>query len=200
VNGINAEDYKTSVFPNRPISLWRTAYASIAQSRASLPDALGAVTWIASNAPHHSSFVPVYASVGTVPETLTNTTQYRFDRSKNYWTHSVIGNYMSRWFKWTIGDVQEFQVQPTACFPPPLTDLSVSSLSVSVSQHHLEEVIFSRQNKFEASALKAYSKNHLPDALDQLNEFQQSTGEYVVSSWWDFFWDVIVSKYRDIYK
>lgn len=116
INGMTAEDYKTTVFPNRPISLWRTAYASIAQSRGSLPDSLGAVTWIASNAPHHSTFVPVYASVETVPTSLTNTTQYKFDRSKNYWTHSVIGNYLSRWFKWTLKDVQDFQVTP---FAPP---------------------------------------------------------------------------------
>jgi dipeptidase len=107
---LTAEDYKTTVFPNRPISLWRTAYASIAQSRGSLPDSLGAVTWVASNAPHHSTFIPVYASVETVPTSLTNTTQYKFDRSKNYWTHSVIGNYLSRWFKWTLKDVQDFQV------------------------------------------------------------------------------------------
>ena len=31
------------------------------QSRASLPDAIGAVTWIAPYAPHHSTFVPIYA-------------------------------------------------------------------------------------------------------------------------------------------
>ena len=33
----------------------------VTQSRASLPDAVGAVTWIAPYAPHHSTFVPVYA-------------------------------------------------------------------------------------------------------------------------------------------
>lgn len=36
--------------------------------------------------------------------------------------------------------------------------------------------------------------------MSQLNDFQQSTSEDVVTAWWDFFWDVVVSKYRDIYK
>jgi hypothetical protein len=64
----------------------------------------------------------------------------------------------------------------------------------------MEEKIFTNQNRYEASALKSYSKQHLADAMDQLNTFQQSTSEDVVTAWWDFFWDVLVSKYRDIYK
>lgn len=37
MNGVTANDYKTSVFPLRPIYLRRTAYSSIAQLRGSLP-------------------------------------------------------------------------------------------------------------------------------------------------------------------
>mmetsp|Transcript_13720 Transcript_13720/g.14261 ORF Transcript_13720/g.14261 Transcript_13720/m.14261 type:complete len:715 (+) Transcript_13720:67-2211(+) len=175
INGLTADDYKTTVFPNRAISIWRTAYSSIAQARASLSDVIGPVTWIAANAPHHATFVPVYANVETVPETLTNTTQYKFDKSKNYWTHSVVGNYLSRWFKWTLKDVQDFQKS-------------------------LEEQIFTKQHKFETSAAKQLAKNNIQEALNELNRFQQETGEYAVQEWWNFFWGTIVSKYRDIYK
>ena len=41
VNGINFEDYNDGVSFERPISLWRTAYSSITQSRADLPDVVG---------------------------------------------------------------------------------------------------------------------------------------------------------------
>ena len=45
------------------------------QSRSYLPDAVGALTWIAPYAPHHSSFVPVYASAPTTPSSLNTGTQ-----------------------------------------------------------------------------------------------------------------------------
>ena len=61
VEGISPEAEKGGLSFQRPISLWRTAYSTVTQSRASLPDAVGAVTWIAPYAPHHSTFVPVYA-------------------------------------------------------------------------------------------------------------------------------------------
>jgi dipeptidase len=114
VNGLqpaetNEED-GTMVFPNRAISLWRTSYGSIAQARASLPNTIGALTWFAQNAPHHSSFVPVYANTDKTPDGIDTATQYKFDKSKNFWVHSVVGNYVSRWFKHTIADVRELQV------------------------------------------------------------------------------------------
>jgi dipeptidase len=66
--------------------------------------------WVAQYAPHHSSYVPLYVGVQSTPWSLDNVTYYKFDKSKNFWVHSVVGNYVSRWFKWTIGDVQAFQV------------------------------------------------------------------------------------------
>ena len=113
----------------RPISLWRTAYSTVTQSRSDLPDAIGAgvyivvlvylvlviyvvlayylhfdilyhrnirfimhhfilyitlsytpaytytVAWIAPYAPHHSTFVPVYASAEKTPSSLNTGTQ-----------------------------------------------------------------------------------------------------------------------------
>lgn len=174
VNGINYDDYKATVFPNRAISIWRTAYASIAQSRASVPDQLG-VTWISPNAPHHSSFAPVYASLPSTPLSLTNTTQYKFDKTKNYWVASVVGNYLSRWFKWTIEDVRVFQKS-------------------------LEGEIFDAQRKVETAAIKSISKGNNKEAENILQNFQTDVGNGLVEKWWDFFFGTVVSKYRDIYK
>eukprot|EP00602_Paraphysomonas_sp_CaronLab_P001527 CAMPEP_0185030236 /NCGR_PEP_ID=MMETSP1103-20130426/17058_1 /TAXON_ID=36769 /ORGANISM="Paraphysomonas bandaiensis, Strain Caron Lab Isolate" /LENGTH=696 /DNA_ID=CAMNT_0027565273 /DNA_START=81 /DNA_END=2171 /DNA_ORIENTATION=- len=173
-DGLDWPEYKTLAFPNRAISIWRTAYSAITQSRANLPDEVGAVTWIAPYAPHHSTFVPVYASAPTAPSSLTNTTQHKLDRSKNYWAHCVVGNYLSRWYKWTIGDVQSFQKQ-------------------------MEEKIFSAQSKIEASAVKAISKDNVDDAIGRLSDFQEDISGDMVAEWWDFFW-AMTAKYRDIYK
>lgn len=114
VNGLAPEETNeedgTMSFPNRAISLWRTSYGSIAQARSSLPNEIGALTWFAQYAPHHSSFVPVYANADKTPQGIDGATLYKFDKTKNFWVHSLVGNYVSRWFKWTIEDVRELQV------------------------------------------------------------------------------------------
>lgn len=69
-NGISIPENAESLGFGRPISLWRTAYATVTQSRKFLPDLVGAVTWIAPYAPHHSTFVPVYASAKSAPSSL----------------------------------------------------------------------------------------------------------------------------------
>ena len=56
------------------------AYSTVTQSRASLPDVVGALTWIAPYAPHHSSFVPVYASAPVTPSSMNTGTQCTYEQ------------------------------------------------------------------------------------------------------------------------
>mmetsp|Transcript_8804 Transcript_8804/g.13172 ORF Transcript_8804/g.13172 Transcript_8804/m.13172 type:complete len:726 (+) Transcript_8804:54-2231(+) len=174
VNGLTPTQKKTMAFPVRAISIWRTTYSTIAQARSELPNDIGGVTWVAQYAPHHSTYVPVYAAVNEVPETLTNITQYKLDRSKNYWVHLVVGNYLSRWFAWTIDDVKQFQQE-------------------------IEADIFSKQDKIESKAVKALGKGNRKDALSMLNEYQSEIASDVVERWWSFFY-AMIPKYRDILR
>ena len=75
----------------RPISLWRTAYSSVTQSRKQYPDAVGAVAWIAQYAPHHSTFAPVYAAADKTPSSLNRGTQFKVDKKSNWWIHCITG-------------------------------------------------------------------------------------------------------------
>jgi dipeptidase len=73
-----SDQYSAGLGFERPVSLWRTAYSSITQSRRDLPDTIGAVAWIAQYAPHFSTFVPVYASAPSTPSSLRVGTQCKF--------------------------------------------------------------------------------------------------------------------------
>jgi dipeptidase len=76
VDGVSRESFlHHGLGFHRAISIWRTAYSTITQSRAGLPNEIGAVTWVAQYAPHHSTFVPIYAAVDQVPSTLRTGTQ-----------------------------------------------------------------------------------------------------------------------------
>ena len=66
--GVSAKSYSGAGLQfGRPISLWRTSYAQISLSRGDLPDAVGAITWLAQYAPHHSVCVPIYAAATNTP-------------------------------------------------------------------------------------------------------------------------------------
>lgn len=108
-NGLSWDSFKAGVGFERPISLWRTAYSSVTQSRKNFPNEVGAVAWIAQYAPHHSTFTPVYASADKTPSVLNTGTQYKLDKKSNWWIHCLTGNYLSRWYKYTIKDVKKFQ-------------------------------------------------------------------------------------------
>jgi dipeptidase len=70
VNGVSSEEYLAGRMFERPISISWTAYSTVSQARAALPNEIGAVTWVAQNAPHHGSYLPVYAGVDHVPQSL----------------------------------------------------------------------------------------------------------------------------------
>lgn len=179
VNGINRDENAKAIGFQRAISIWRTAYSTVTQSRNSFPDAVGAVTWIAQYAPHFSSFVPVYASVDKTPTSLNVGTQYKLDRSANWWVHCVTGNYLSRWYSFAIDDVRQLQ-------------------------KGLENWMVSRQVESEQKAVKALTAASTPSAVSEalrstIGTFHEEASAHVLSTWWSFF-DDMVGKYRDIYK
>ena len=89
------------------------------------------VTWIAPYNPRHSTFVPVYASATKAPTSLSTGTLcksfilsnnnimfyidavscvlVKADRVSNFWVHSVCSNYLSRVYKYSIGDIMDHQ-------------------------------------------------------------------------------------------
>eukprot|EP01041_Mallomonas_annulata_P009869 gene9869-20534_t len=174
-NGVDWKKYSQGLGYPRVISLWRTAYATVTQSRATLPDEVGAVTWVAQNNPHTSVFVPVYAAAAKTPSSLNCGTQYKLDRNSNYWTHSVVSNYLARWYRYTIEDIHLLQAK-------------------------LELKMLGDQANTEASAVELMAGEKTPTAtLTYLSLYQERVATSTRDVWWDFFW-VMTGKYRDMYK
>lgn len=194
-NGITRQEYDAGIGFQRHISLWRTAYSTVTQSRASLPDVIGAVTWIAPYAPHHSTFVPIYASAPNTPLSMKAATEYKLDTKSNWWIHCLTSNYLSRWYRHTIDDIVTFQKD-------------------------LEAKLFTAQKKVETSALLLYNGQNIKPNLGDidsmideptlgslnpsnipllLQKYQDTMCNDVVNSWWQFFFKM-AGKYRDVYK
>ena len=193
VNGISRHAYDAGIGFQRHISLWRTAYSTVTQSRASLPDVIGAVTWIAPYAPHHSTFVPIYASAPKTPLSMKVATEYKLDTKSNWWIHCLTSNYLSRWYRHTIDDIVAFQKD-------------------------LEAKLFTAQKEVETSALLLYNGQNIKPNLGNnllfdeptlgalnpsipllLQKYQETACNDIVNSWWQFFFKM-AGKYRDVYK
>ena len=109
----------------------------------------------------------------------------KFDKSSNWWIHCLTGNYLSRWYRFTIGDVKAFQVEQ-------------------------ETKIFEQQKAIEAAALEIYharspaegpadAQQRLARVKQVLGDFHEQTSTAILNEWWDFFF-VMAGKYRDMYK
>lgn len=96
----------------------------------------------------------------------------KFESRSNWWIHSITGNYLSRWYQHTIGDVQAFQKE-------------------------LETKMFAAQKQMEDHA-KLLAEDNAAAVIDLITDFQETTAASVRDSWWQFFYRM-VGKYRDIY-
>jgi hypothetical protein len=134
---------------------------------------VGAVTWIAQYAPHHASFLPIYASASATPSSLNTGTQYKLDKSSNYWIHCLTGNYLSRWYIHTIEEVKAFQ-------------------------RRQEAFVFAKQADAEALAVRLLAAGSTRSALSALGSFHELMGRTVREAWWEFFFSV-AGTYRDMY-
>jgi dipeptidase len=63
MDGVTFERLREGHF-ERAISLHRTIYSYVTQSRSWLPDAIGARLWFAPHQPHTSAYVPFYVGGG----------------------------------------------------------------------------------------------------------------------------------------
>jgi hypothetical protein len=183
-------------FP-RAISLWRTVYSSIAQGRGHMSNEL-ALSWIAPYAPHCSTFLPIYANADTTPSAISQGNQYKLDKSTNFWIHSLTSNYLSRVYKYSIGDTRTLQLDiETSVFKKQaqLEAEATSTLqSVETTLNHLASGKHSVDKDVRENAISVRDK-----AVKQLENFHEKIGNDVNGRWWDNFW-FMITKYRDIYQ
>ena len=177
------EEKKNALQFQRAISIWRTSYATVTQSRKNLPNEIGAVTWISQYAPHFSVFVPVYANAAQIPSSLRTGSQYKLDKQSNWWAHCITGNYISRWYSYAIKDVKALQLKQEVDIKQKMNVMESNALAE-----------YNRRNILEGSGKKTSES----EAIKLIQDFQEKTAVGIRDSWWDFFFEM-AGKYRDMY-
>jgi dipeptidase len=170
VDGMTKDELVEGRF-ERTISLFRTSYSFVTQSRSTKPDIVGALTWFGQFTPHATVYIPVYAHVSEVPESLSTGALQRLDRKANWWAFSAVGNYAAQWFSFTIGEIRTMQ-------------------------HKFEDEWFKNQDSVEELGLTIQGFGGNVAAVGYLTDWCNEQALDVRTQWWEFL-DYLMGKYRD---
>lgn len=156
----------------RAISLFRCSYSFVSQSRNWLPNPIGGVLWFGEDAPHTTVYMPIYAGVTDVPESLKVMNRYDFSRNSAWWAFDFVENWANIAWSYMIADI-------------------------NAKQQELESGFFQAQDAIEKSAVELYNQD--PQlAIQFLTNYTAGSVERVVNEWWAFA-DELVAKYNDGY-
>jgi len=155
----------------RSISIHRTSYAFVTQSRKNFPDIIGGLVWFASYAPHASYFVPLYSNINDIPKAYQVGSLHKFEQNSAFWVSVVLGNYAARFYLPTIGDIKSVQAKN-------------------------EELMFVKQEEIESKALTLLHNENEDSARNFLTEYSAEESARMHTEWWNLF-GYIVTKYHD---
>ncbi|MCJ7788595.1 MAG: C69 family dipeptidase [Candidatus Atribacteria bacterium] len=122
----------SGVSSERAISIPRTSYSWVSQSRSGLPDPVGGVIWFAMDAPHSSCYVPFYMGISQTPKSWRSGDFTKFSKDSARWWFQLIDNYSCLRFNEMNKEVRD-------TFDP------------------MEEKYFAMQNYLEKQAFEMYN-------------------------------------------
>mmetsp|Transcript_7490 Transcript_7490/g.9990 ORF Transcript_7490/g.9990 Transcript_7490/m.9990 type:complete len:727 (+) Transcript_7490:321-2501(+) len=161
-----------SGFFERSLSIFRTSQTLIAQARGFLPNSIGPRIWYGNYAPSANVYSPIYVSTTDIPRPYMRGSLFQYTEEAMFWLHCSVGNYINRFRKYAIEDVQTLQNQ-------------------------IESSAFSNADNIDQQALAVADDE---DAVIKiLTDFSNTTTLYAWEQWKDFF-PQMLTKYHDGYK
>ena len=156
----------------RPISTQQAGFVVLTQSRNSLPDAVGGVTWFTPDEASTSCFTPLYCSIDALPDAYTRGDYLRLSWDSAWWVTNLVSNLAyDRWSR----------VFPDVC----------------KAQSEQESALLKMQPVIEEAAVKLTASDPAL-ARTFLTNYSVSTGDAVFRHWQDLA-SVILTKHVDGY-
>lgn len=93
----------------RPISTQQTAFSSITQSRAGLPNWLGGVLWFGMDDSYTTCYLPFYCTLDTVPKSFGQGTIAKFSMDSAWWVFNLAANYAYLKYSYMVPEIQAVQ-------------------------------------------------------------------------------------------
>jgi len=155
----------------RAISIHRTVYSTVTQSRGKLPDQVGAMVWFGNAQPHATCFVPFYPFSNRVAPSYEEGSLYKYRRESAWWAFGTVGNYMEKSYVHMSVDVKKAQTEQ-------------------------EDAMIARREKVEKEVVEMLENGEYDRARHTLSEFSVDVAENAVQVWKDLF-EHLLAKYND---
>lgn len=155
----------------RPISMYRTLFSFVLQSRSFLPDSVGGVAWYGQGSPHGSVYVPFSCRQQEIPHSYLIGKQSEFNPESAWWAFDFVNNWSLLRFNLINQDVRE-----------QINKLQTEAFKIRIA--------------WEAHAMNELGDDHARDKYLQVKS--NVFASRVVSHWWEFAWK-LVAKYSDGY-
>jgi dipeptidase len=93
----------------RPISTQQTAFSSISQSRAWLPDPVGGVLWFGMDDSYTTCYSPFYCCLESVPKSFAGGSIAKFSWDSAWWVFNLAANYADKKSSYMVPEIQAAQ-------------------------------------------------------------------------------------------
>ncbi|KAL0585647.1 hypothetical protein ABG067_004570 [Albugo candida] len=152
----------------RPISIYRTIYSYVLQTRSFLPDAVGGIIWYGQGCPHGTVYVPFSCQQKSIPVSYLIGKQSEFSFKSSWRVFNLV-------FNWS------------------LLRFDVISIDVRQRAKELQEEAFEFQKKLDNHR---FGSDINATDLTYLEESKNKFAAYVVDEWWKLAW-ILIAKYSD---
>ncbi len=157
----------------RPLNIYRCAYAYVNQARKNLPDAIGGISWIGLDRPANAALLPFYCGALDLPVSLQRTDPLVYDEKSLWMVFNYVGNYAMLRYSYMIKDITALRKK-------------------------LEAEAFGRQKTLEDQAKALWDKGEQQAARMLLTKTCNTHAESVRKAWWKLSHDLYI-KYNDGY-
>lgn len=93
----------------RPISTQQTAFSSVSQSRAWLPDLVGGVLWFGMDDSYTTCYLPFYCCLDSVPKSFAGGSIAKFSWDSAWWVFNLAANYADGKSSYMVPEIQAAQ-------------------------------------------------------------------------------------------
>ncbi|MBE9468137.1 MAG: C69 family dipeptidase [Bacteroidetes bacterium] len=160
----------TTVAWERAISTYNTGFSIITQSRSSLPNEIGGLTWYGVDDAYFTCYTPIYAGATDVDTAFKTGSMKKFSWESAWWRFNLVANYANTKFSYISKDVKKVQ-------------------------NEIEGYFLQIQDSIENQALMIKDKNK---RIKYLTSYSIKQGDYVMKKWENLAF-YIFTKYNDGY-
>jgi len=154
----------------RPVSVTYCGYTFVCQGRDWLPDPIGGLMWIGLDKPADTCFIPFYAGVNALPDSLEVCDTSEFSRNSAWWAFNFVSNWASMKYSYMHEDIR-------------------------LMQEKYETLSLCRLQEVEAY-VAAMTSNGPQEVSEYLTKFCARNSEEIIRAWWDFS-EYLIVRYND---